>query len=550
MSIDLLSSLNKNGSGLNIKQLAQTLALAETAPKLTALQSRVENDTLRLSALSQIRSQFAKLDTVLREAAANPVLTVSTSSAALMPRVTDRALLIPGAVPLDVQALATRQVLEISGLPPGAATVQAGSLTVDFGTWSGDTPQSFAPGTNRPPVTITIPEGTTLDGLTALLSDIDGVTARVLNKGDGTFSLGIVGETGVQNALRLTAAPSQTATQGSGDIALALLDTTTTNDQRQVQAAADARVLVDGIAISRPDNVLTDVLPGMQVTLSAIMSGTLEVGRDRDVAADNIQNLIAGLNETLSLMRSLTQRGFGEGVSGDLAGDRTVEAMEQALRRLIATPITGYGPRPINLADMGIATQRDGLLRFDPPAFDRTFALRPMDVDALFTDVLRPLTDGLKVAGRVAPTLPAGDYIFATDRLGHATLDGARLLTLDIGDGRKGHVVQTGALQGLTLTSEAGITSGAIRYGRSFAQSLSQILSDVGTGTGMLSRREAEIDGNAQTTTQQITTLEARAAVLEKRYLTKFAAMEQAVTQMKSTGSYIQNLVDLWGRDR
>lgn len=111
------------------------------------------------------------------------------------------------------------------------------------------------------------------------------------------------------------------------------------------------------------------------------------------------------------------------------------------------------------------------------------------------------------------------------------------------------HIVPTGPLLGLSLTSEPGVTSGTIAFGRSFAQSLAQILSDAGASSGTLGRREAEIDRNSRTATDQIGVLEARAAVLEKRYLTKFAAMEQVVTQMKSTGGYIQNIVDLWSRD-
>jgi flagellar hook-associated protein 2 len=546
MSIDLLSTLNRNGSGLNLTALAQTLATAETAPRLNALQDRVEQDNLRLSALSQIRAQFDKLGGVLAQTAQNPVLTVTTSSAALMPRVTDRAQLSPDSVPLDVQSLASRQVLEFTGFTSRTTTVEAGRLMVDFGQWTGTDPQDFTPSQGRAPVSLTIPEGTTLDDLATLLSQTTGVTARVLDKGDGTVSLGIVSAMGAQSALRLRA---EDAT-GSGDIALSTLDTGTTNAARQVQAAADARVLVDGIMVSRPDNVIKDILPGLEVTLSAVMSGRLDIGRDRDAAAQNIQSLIGGLNEAFTLMNTLTQRGMGEGEGGDLAGDRMVERVAQDLRRLIAAPLQGFGDRPINLADLGIATQRDGTLRFDPPAFDRNFTLRAADFDALFSDMLRPLTDGLTVGGTPGTQMPAGRFAFATDAQGNATLDGTRLLSLDLGDGVRNHIVPSGPLMGLTLTSDAGITSGTIQFGRSFVASLAQILSDAGAGNGTLGRREAEIDRSTKANSAQIDTLEARAAVLEKRYLTRFAAMEQVVTQMKSTGSYIQNIVDLWSRDR
>ena len=546
---DLLSTLNRNGSGLRLTELAQTLATAETAPRLNALQVKAEKDSLRLSALSQIRAQFDKLGGVLVTAAQNPVLTVTTSSASLMPRVTDRNQLSPASVPLDVQALATRQVLEFTGIPARDALVEAGTLTVDFGAWSTSDPQDFTAGTARAPVTLTIPQGTTAEGLAQMLGTIPGISARLLDKGDGTFSLGIVGETGAQNALRLTAEGNGGGLGGAGAIRLDSLDTTTTNAARQVQAAGDARVLVDGIMVTRPDNVIKGILPGLDVTLSAVMTGRLEIGRDREAAAQNIQALIGGLNETFGLLAALTQRGVAGAPGGDLAGDRMVEQVTRDLRRLIAEPLRGFGDRAINLSDLGIATQRDGTLRFDPPAFDRNFALREADVDALFTDTLRPLTPGLAINGLPGAMMPAGRFSFATRPDGSAMLDGTRLSSFDLGDGRQMHIVPTGPFLGLSLTTEAGVRSGEITFGRSFAQSLAQVLADAGASTGTLGRREAEIGRSSQGTSAQIDALEARAAVLEKRYLTRFAAMEQVVTQMKSTGSYIQNIVDLWSRD-
>ena len=71
---------------------------------------------------------------------------------------------------------------------------------------------------------------------------------------------------------------------------------------------------------------------------------------------------------------------------------------------------------------------------------------------------------------------------------------------------------------------------------------------EAGTESGAIVRRESEVGAATTANQQQIQALEARAAVLEKRYLTKFAAMELTVTRMKSTGTYIQNLVDMWTR--
>jgi len=115
MTPDLLSSLNKNGTGLQLRELAQTLATAETAPRIERLQRAQDADTLRLSGLGQVRAQLDQLGTRLVEAAGNPVLTVESSTAMLAPRVTDRAALTNGSMFVDVTNLAQPQVLEFSG---------------------------------------------------------------------------------------------------------------------------------------------------------------------------------------------------------------------------------------------------------------------------------------------------------------------------------------------------------------------------------------------------------------------------------------------------
>jgi len=540
--MDLLSSLNKNGSGLNLRELAQTLAMADTAPQISALRAKSETDSVRLSAFGQIRTQMDALAGVLAKVATNPVLTVTTTSAAILPKVTDRAKLQNGTVPIEVTALATRQVLEFGGFSGGAQTLEAGRLTLDFGRW--DTAGTgFAADASRAPVEIDIPPGATLQDLAARLTEIEGVTARVLDKGDGTFSLGIVGEFGGENGLRLTAGAAVQA----GDVPLTAFDTTLTNADRQVQAAADARVVIDGISIQRSTNVLTDVLPGMEITLSAITSGQLTVERDENAARSNVEALIGGLNDTLALLRGMTGRGAGESALGNLPGDRNIETIEQSLRRLIATPLEGHGGRAVSLADLGIATQRNGTLRFDPPAFDRTFRERAGDFDALFVDSLRSMTEGLSVAGTAGAALTSGSMDFRVGP-GGATLNGFTMLGLDLGDGRRGFVATTGPVQGLTLTAEAGVTSGTVAFGRSFIGSLAAMLDQVGQSTGVLGRRETEVNRLSGDNQRRIESLEARASLLEKRYLTRFAAMEQAITSMKSTGGYIQNLVDLWSK--
>ncbi|MCH8465883.1 MAG: flagellar filament capping protein FliD [Roseinatronobacter sp.] len=541
MTPDILSSLNKSGSGLNLRELSRTLASAETAPQITRLQRGQDADNLRLSGLAQVRAQLDALGGALVRAAGNPVLSVETDTPALVPRVTDRAALTSGSMLIDVANLARPQVLEFGGFTDRMQSLAAGEITLDFGTWDGD---DFTANAARAPISLTIEAGTTLQALAETLNRMPGVTAQILDKGDGTFSLGLLSETGAQNALRLTALDSG----GGGGASLTVLDTTGTNTARQVQAADDARIWVNGISLSRASNTLTDVLPGVEISLLAATSGTLKVDRSEAAARTNVQTLVDGLNETLSLLRNLTRSGASGDGAGELAGDRNLQALEAGLRRLISEPLRGFSERPISLADLGIATERNGSLRFDPPAFDRSFASRAGDFDALFANKLQALSGRATVAGTPAQTLAGGDYAFRVDAAGIATLDGFRMSSFTMADGQMRHTALDGPLRGVSVTGPADLNSDTIQFGRSFAESLAILLDRAVSSTGLVGRRETEIDRQNSQRSQRIEMLETRAALIEKRYLSRFAAMEQAVSQMNSTSSYLSNLVDMWSR--
>lgn len=541
---ELLGALNKNGSGLNLGELARTLVTAEVAPKASVLRNRIEGDAVKLSALSQLRGQFDKLGGVLASVAGNPVLTVTTSSPAIMPKVSDRSLLQSGTTQIEVVGLAQRQVLEFSGFASAGATVQAGRITLEFGSWDSATASAFTAAPGRQAVVLEVAEGTTLTDFAAQLSGVAGINARVLTKGDGTVSLGIVGETGAASALRLVAA----AGDGSGEVALSALDTTAGNAARQVQAATDARVIVDGILISRPDNVLADVVPGMSVTLSGVTGGTLTIGRDASVAEGNLQALVQGLNEIFALLSSLTANGAGEGVAGDLAGDRGMKALAQSLRSLVAAPLVGFGDRAIHLADLGLRTQKDGSLVLDKAAFDKAFAAEAGRMDAVLGDSLRALTPGLTVSGTPGGALASGSYDFAVQADGTATLGGYRMAAAALEGGLSSHTALDGPVRGLVVRAEAGVTGGRIQFGRSFIAGLATLMDEATGSMGAITRREAGLNQSTTTATGQLEALDARTTLLEKRYLSRFAAMEQVVTRMKSTGSYLTNLVAMWSK--
>lgn len=547
MTVDILSRLNTNGSGLNIRELTTSLVSAEIDPLKERETSRAKTAELSISALGQVRAQFTALNAAVTTLRENPVLAARSGNSGVGVKITDPSKVSTQTTSIEVAQVAKRQVLEFGGFTSTDALVGAGSLQVEVGVWFDDAngDPAFALNPESTVRTLNIPEGVTLSMLAETLDVLPGLSARVVDKGDGTFSLGVVSETGAGQALRFVATETVPG--------LATFDTTLTNETRQIQAAQDAVLLVDGIAVSRPGNVMTDVIPGVELDITAPegTSTAITFSRDIETARINMQALVEQLNGTRKLLSDLSARGVGDAAAGALAGDRLVEKLKADLGSLLTAPINGYGGGSARLSDFGVATNRDGTLRLDNRRFEAAFAADPAAFDKVFADRFSASTDGVEVTGVLGAAARGGSLAFVRDpATGTATLNGEQMLGLSQPDGRTQYFLFRGEYSGMIVTVPDDLSSTEVRYGKSFLSSLETMLDTaLSGGANSLNERETQLNDRVLTATDEIAALDARAVLLERRYLQRFTAMETAIASLKSTGNYLTNLVAQWNKD-
>lgn len=547
MTVDILSKLNTNGSGLNLRELTSTLVAAEIEPLKARQTSRSEAAQLSISALGQVRSQFGALNSAVATLRENPVLAAKSGNAGVGVTITDPGKIANSVTSIEVEQLATRQVLEFGGYTSADALVGAGSLQVEVGVWFEDVngDPAFALNPASTVNTLNIPAGVTLSMLAETLNALPGMAARVLDKGDGTFSLGIVSEPGAGSALRFTVAQTVPG--------LSAFDTTTTNAARQIQAAQDAVLLVDGIAVSRPSNVIDDLIPGatLDITAPAGTVTTVSFTRDIETAKLNMQALVEQVNNTRKLLTELSARGAGETTAGALAGDRLIEKLKTDLTNLLAAPINGFGASAKRLSDFGVATNRDGSLRLDNLRFEKAFDADPAAFDMVFADRLSASAAGVEVTGTLGASARGGNLAFVHNTTtGEATLNGESMLGLSLPDGRRQYLLFGGDYAGMTVTVPADLEATEVSYGKSFLTSLETMLdAALSGGANSLGEREDQLTSRVTEATDELTALDTRATLLERRYLMRFTAMETAIAGLKSTGNYLTNLVAQWNKD-
>lgn len=132
-------------------------------------------------------------------------------------------------------------------ITPGS-TVGSGTVTV------GHSASTFGKNTAKTSSTVTISQGSSsVATIASSLNAVTGVTANVINKGDGTYSLVVRSDLGRNSAIRMT------VSENASDTGLSALNTTSDNANHQTSAAADATLTVDGVSLTRSSNSITDI---------------------------------------------------------------------------------------------------------------------------------------------------------------------------------------------------------------------------------------------------------------------------------------------------
>lgn len=537
MAVDYLSALNSNGSGLNITQLVESLTAAEVEPKRAQISARKDEIALSISEMGKLQAGMEGLRRSLSADSAGLAFDVSSSAASVAVEISDVNALQNRSATVEVSALARGQVLEFAGFTSADHDLGAGSLTIDFGSWAAG-PTFTSSG--RSSVTVTLSGAETgLDDLAAKLSAISGVTAQVVAKGDGNFSLAVMTDTGAKSALHIRAV--------SG-----LADFDTTDASNQIVAAADAALSVDGIAVTRSTNQIDDLLPGLALTLTATTSGPVRVvaNEDADLAEAELRAFVDALNATGALLREASKRGINGAVSGPLVSDPAVAALKRNFAALTTTPLEGFGDTPVYLSNLGVRTERDGSLSLDSEVFQAAFAQDPTQYRAVFQSFNQTSAEGVTVALSSFASPPAGAFAFSYTGDGAATLNGEALIARQV-SGVNEFYRLTGDFAGVTLrVTEAAPFNATVYFGQSLIDRIRDFADASLAAGGDILLRTNRFEQDAREQEDLLADLAVSETQITDRYMVKFGAMETIVTQLKNTGDYLTSMLDAWNNAR
>ena len=546
MSVDYLSALNSKGSGLNITQIVDSLVQAETAPQKELLQDKIDTRNTAISALATLSSELGNLKTSISGFKGTSKYAATSASANNTISVTNTSNAAPFTSDVQVTTLATSQTLEFSGYTSPTQELASGSISIDFGTWSADA-KDFTRDTSVSAVSATISnDNKTLAGIASSLNALSGVTASIVKKAENSYSLLVRSETGADNAVRMTVTPTDAGST------LTALDTTSDNDDHQTVAASDATLNVDGIAISRETNTISDLFDGYTFNLTATTSSTFRVSGslDTDTAYTQMQAFIDSLNATRNTLNDLTKTGSATSEAGPLSNDPVAEAVVKKLRTITNGALPGFGTSSLYLSNLGIRTNLDGTLSLTQSAFETALETDPTTFDAIFNSTATSDSEFLSVSKSATADITPGTYAWTFDSgTSAATLGGTALGTSTDSDGNTIYAPTSGDLLGVSVTPSQNVATANIFIGKSLIETLSDYIEETIKSAGDLSNREAQITTEVADLNLDSAKLDERMEEIRTRYTKQFSAMEALVTSMNSTGEFLTNMMDAFNKD-
>jgi flagellar hook-associated protein 2 len=304
-----------------------------------------------------------------------------------------------------------------------------------------------------------------------------GVTALLVDTGTqgANYRIMLTGGEGSQAVFSLSSTPDL----GFGD------------SGNTIRTAEDAVINVNGLALTRSTNEISDVISGATFVVSEASATAvrLNVTNDQSSLKTNLQSVVAAYNSFNQLLSDLTSSAADSDLSygGDLAREQSAVRYikQQVFDKLMADSSSKSGSISA-LRDVGISVDRTGNLTMTETTFDAAIANS-------YDDVATMLSAGT-----------SNQSIYSTDA------------------------------QGL-------------------AQDVATLIDGLNSSTGIVATRKDSAEDYSDDYASELVILEARMEKVYQRYLTQFAAMDSMLEKIDGTKNYLtgqlKSLANMYNSD-
>lgn len=443
------------GSNLDVNSIISKLMAAEQQP-IVALNRKEASYQAKLTGFGTLKgaiSQFQNAVSGLADISKFQGVRASTSdSTAASVSATPSAS--AGTYSLEISKLAQAQKLAAAGQASMTSPISNGVITFDFGTialgatgtfdavsgkYTGADRSFTSNGAGIKTVTIDSTNNS-LSGIRDAINKANiGVTATIVNDGGASpYRLALsTTATGKSNSLKISVADDApgTSTALSG---LLNHDPAGSQALSETLTAQNAEFKVDGIAVSKASNTVTDTIAGVTLNLSKTNIGSassITVARDTASVTSSVNAFVKAYNDMSKTLKDAVAYNPETKVSAILNGESLVRSIETQIRGVLNAPIAGGSNNFTNLSKVGITIQKDGSMVVDSAKLQAAVDSNFGDLAGLFAVAGKSSDSLVAYTGASAKTMP-GAYAVTVDLLAtKGSTTGTAATGLTIGNG-------------------------------------------------------------------------------------------------------------------
>jgi flagellar hook-associated protein 2 len=371
---NIISALG-SGSGLNTSALVNQLVEVNKLPETNRLNSKQTLLETQISDFGLLRSAFTKLESAastLGNADTFNAKSASVPTTTLLGITKLDAKASVGEFSINVDQIAQAQSVSSGNFTSQTASIGKGTLTIRLGSWNAGV-DTFTVDSTKTGGTITIDDSNnSLIGLRDTINkSTTGVKASIVNDGAGNYKLLVTGPSGASNEVEIT------ATEASGAPGLASFNfNQTTRNLTQQQEGKDALIRVNGMAMARSSNHITDAIEGLEFDLfnkSTTETVNIGVTADKSLSEKAIRDFVASYNTFLADGAKLVGFDKEKNAYGSLRQDPMAKNLVQQVRAQFNATIAGLSDGFNTFGTLGIRTELDGSLRIDDSTLETSF---------------------------------------------------------------------------------------------------------------------------------------------------------------------------------
>ena len=383
------------GSNLDVDGIVSKLMSVEQQP-LALLQKKETSYQAKLSGFGTLKGAMSSFQTSVRSLSDLSKFQVSKTSIGdpLVASATSNATATPGSYALQVTQLAQSQKLVAAGVASQIAPIGSGVISIDFGTITSGTlgadgkytGAGFTSGGGGVKTVTIDATNNSLSGIRDAINKAGvGVTASIVNDGGTSpYRLALTSEaTGKTGSMTISVAE----TGGPGLGALLNNDVRVAQNMAQTAAGQNAEMTIDGIAVSKPSNTVSDVITGVTLNLlktNPTQSTPVIVARDSAAVTASINAFVKSYNDITQTLRDAAAYNPATRTAAVLNGEASVRTIGAQVRGVMTASIAGSGSVFSRLSEIGVTLQKDGLLQVDNTKLTKAMTSNFEDIGSLF----------------------------------------------------------------------------------------------------------------------------------------------------------------------